>query len=268
MKRISSGILLAVALAMPAMAADIAAKAPIYKAAPRVLAYNWTGFYVGAHAGYGWGTADIDISNFGANWCVPCQGTLIANGTPSLRVDGYVVGGQAGFNQQVGQWVFGVEADLASARLKGSRTTGVITSPGLQPVSFAERVEADWIFTLRPRIGFAFDSVLVYATGGLAVAHYEFSQILTFIPPSTNGGTTSGTKAGWTIGGGFEYALGEAWSLKAEYFYADFGKLSFRANNSVFTNLDNNLTHTSSLTENIVRVGVNYRFGGPVVARN
>jgi outer membrane immunogenic protein len=183
MKRISSGILLAVALAMPAMAADIAAKAPIYKAAPRVLAYNWTGFYVGAHAGYGWGTADIDISNFGANWCVPCQGTLIANGTPSLRVDGYVVGGQAGFNQQVGQWVFGVEADLASARLKGSRTTGVITSPGLQPVSFAERVDADWIFTLRPRIGFAFDSVLVYATGGLAVAHYEFSQILTFIPP-------------------------------------------------------------------------------------
>src|SRR6185312_12047858 len=103
-----------------------------------------------------------------------------------------------------------------------------ILGPGNNSYTFTSSFKSDWLVTLRPRLGYAFDRLLLYATGGLAIANQKFSQsIVQLNTPFVETGAVSRTSTGWTAGAGAEYALDNRWSLKAEYLYVDLGSVSF-----------------------------------------
>jgi len=161
-------------------------KAPAY-VAPAYA--NWTGFYVGLNAGYGFGKS---------NWDLPAI-------SPSPK--GFVGGGTIGYNLQTGLWLWGLEGDVDYSAMKGS-TDG----PG-----GAYETKNSWLGTGRARIGYAgWNNFLPYITGGAA-----FGDIKATAP---NGVSASKTKVGWTAGAGLEYAMWSNWSVKAEYLYVDLGK--------------------------------------------
>jgi outer membrane immunogenic protein len=204
---------------MPRRAAAMPAKAPYM--APY---YNWTGFYAGINGGYGWGTSSWD-------------GTLGSSG--SFNVSGAVIGGTLGYNWQFNQAVFGVEGDLDWSNIKGSTTAGACALAG--PCE----TRNNWLGTVRGRIGYAFDRVMPFVTGGLAVGDIKSTL-------GTSGSTTT-TKAGWTLGGGAEFAVAGPWTAKVEYLYADLGK------GTCATAICGASTDVKFHT-NLVRGGLNYRF--------
>ncbi|MET4175962.1 outer membrane immunogenic protein [Bradyrhizobium sp. LA6.1] len=260
-----------------AQAADLAAQ---YTKAPVMApAYNWTGFYVGGNVGGQWGSADLNTSTiwtpagyFGAS-SVPAINAVGAQGVNSSSVTG---GFTAGYNWQVNHAVLGLEGDINYFGFKGS-ATGTALYPCCAPDTFTvnSSVSADWLATIRGRIGFlAAPTWLIYGTGGAAIAEVKgnFNFTDTFIGGATESGTIRDTRVGWTAGVGTEYAFGGGWSLKAEYLYVDLGSVSATSTNLVTfagttPSPSNVYTHSVDLKSNIVRVGVNYKFGGPVVAR-
>jgi len=190
-------------------------KAPVV-AAP----YNWTGFYIGINGGYGFGRSRWD-------------------GLPaSFDVNGGMVGGQLGYNWQFGQFVYGVEGDGDWTHLRGT-------------ASFAHcnvgcQTRNDFLATARGRLGIAADRWLPYVTGGLAVGDIKAS-----VPGFTG---IDKTNAGWTVGGGMEFALSGNWTAKAEYLYVDLGHAGCTVDCGLPAG--NNV----NLTTNVVRGGINYRF--------
>jgi outer membrane immunogenic protein len=208
--------------AQGAGAADLSV-APLYKAPPAQVsqAYNWTGFYLGINGGGGWGHSNWDTS------------------AASIGISGGVAGGTAGYNWQFGNAVLGLEADVNWANLKGT------SSSALCPVGCT--TSDTWLSTVRGRAGYAFGSVLPYITGGLAMGDIRAAT------PGFAG--ASGTNAGWTVGGGIEFALPGNWSAKAEYLHVDLGSFNCGVNCNGLPN-DN-----VSMHDNVVRAGVNYRFG-------
>ena len=215
------------ATSFSAQAADI--PRPVYKGPRSVVAYyNWTGFYLGANGGYGWGTS---------NWDSP----LISN-----RPKGWLAGGTVGFNYQMGSFVWGLEGDFDWADVAGSSACGAFTC----------ETKNTWLATARGRLGYAFDRWLPYFTGGAAFGRVEAS--------STNPAATgaSDTLTGWTIGGGLEYAFLGNWSAKVEYLYVDLG--NFNCGVACAPAVLNN---DVSFKENVVRAGINYKFSGPIFSR-
>lgn len=184
----------AVLAASSAMAADMGA--PAYKAppAPVVLAPNWTGFYIGANAGGGWGTKTFyedPEGPFGKQ----------------VQVNGFLGGLQGGYNYQVNWVVFGIEGSFDWADLRGN-------FDGLAP-------KVSWLANVKGRVGGAIDHALLYVTGGIAWAHDKYEFL------SCCGGTTvsaSETRTGGLLGAGIEYAFTPNWSGKVEYNFIDFGK--------------------------------------------
>lgn len=207
-----------------AIAADLPARSPAMAPAPvysSPISYNWTGFYAGLHAGYGWGRfKKVTGGIFG-------------------KANGGVVGGQLGYNYQVNSFVMGVEADAYWSGMKGKRAF-----PG--PINTSGSVS--WAGSLRARAGFAADRALVYLTGGYAFASVKASVIDAVIPVTF---TASGMRHGWTLGGGIEYAFTNNISAKAEYLYASYS--SKRIFGAPYTT-------GSGLTTSIIRAGVNYHF--------
>jgi len=184
------------AAAQCAAAADLSV-APLYKAPPQrgpvyaAPVYNWTGFYLGANGGGGWGRS----------WW-QSQST-------SIDLSGGQVGGTAGYNWQFGNAVLGLEGDIDWSNLKG--TSSALPCPGCS-------TSDSWLSTVRGRAGYAFGGIMPYLTGGLAVGDIRASA------PGFAGAST--TNAGWTVGGGIEIALPGNWSAKAEYLHADLGKFN------------------------------------------
>lgn len=195
MKRIALAFALLTA-ASCVQAADLSR--PAYKAPIAVASYSWAGFYLGAHVG--WGQAHKD-------WFV-----FVNDGGTEHKADGFLGGGQIGFNWQSGKWVFGVEVDASLAGFKGSSVC--------PQVSFTCRTKVEWLATAAGRIGYAFDPILLYVKGGAAWAGDRFRMDTVF---SSSVLTADQTRTGWTIGGGGEYALAGNWSAKIEYNYMDFG---------------------------------------------
>jgi len=240
------GLLVLVGLAGAAMFGGAALAAdmgrPVYKAPPAgalPVSYDWTGFYVGGHVGYGW--ADKSWTDaFGL-------------GT-SHTADGFLGGGQVGFNYQINQFVLGVEGDVSWANLKGGSTQVF----GLAaPVTQSFNSEVDWTATLTGRLGFAFDRWLVYGKGGVAWAGDRYSTNRYTFPLTTE---ITDTRVGWTAGAGVEYAFAPQWSAKLEYNYMDFGTRAYSFAPGTTTDIDQQI--------HAVKLGVNYKFGGgPIMAR-
>ncbi|MCK1478024.1 porin family protein [Bradyrhizobium sp. 197] len=253
-------------------AADLAAQ---YTKAPMMApAYNWTGFYVGGNVGGQWGSADpttstvFDPPGYFAASSVPAINAVGAQGVNSSSVTG---GLTAGYNWQVNHAVLGLEGDINYFGFKGSATASAVY-PCCAPTGFtvSSQVSADWLATIRGRIGFlAAPTWLLYATGGAAIAEVKgnFNFTDTFAA-ATESAAFRDTRLGWTAGVGTEYAVGGGWSLKAEYLYVDLGRSTVTSTNLLGGAFPANVfTHSVDLKSNIVRVGVNYKFGGPVVAR-
>lgn len=211
--------LLALVLAMPASAADLPRGMP-YKAPAQVMAYNWTGFYLGINGGGGWGNSD---------W----NGLGVSN-SPS----GGMIGGTAGYNWQgMGSpWVFGLEGDIAWTGINDSTACGA---------AFSCETKNTWFGTVRGRVGYSIDRFLPYITGGVAFGDIEANR--------TGFAGTSDTNAGWTLGAGIEGVIVGNWTAKLEYLYADIGDTTCSAAAcGTATNVD--------LQVNVLRAGLNYRF--------
>ena len=276
MKKFLLGLIGAIAVAAPVAAADLPARA--YTKAPAYIdpASNWTGFYLGLNAGGAWGHSDATTTTvfsptgFFATTSPPA---IAIAGAQRINTSGFTGGLTAGYNWQASNIVFGLESDFNYFGLRGSsRTTALY--PCCAPTNFTvnSSISSDWLITLRPRVGIAAHNWLFYVTGGLAVANLKggFTFIDTSVPPVTESASISKTKAGWTVGAGTEYALAMGWSVKAEYLYVDLGRETTTSTNLASTGATfptNVFTHSVDLRSNIVRVGLNYKLGGPILAR-
>jgi outer membrane immunogenic protein len=249
MKRLwLTGVAVFALAASAAQAADMPRKA-ILKAPPPI--FTWTGFYFGLNGGGSFGRA----SN---NWAL----SGVAFGTSSQKLDGFVGGIQEGYNWQFGSFVAGMETDFQGTTEKGSASVAAaITSTTGVPV----------FGTIRGRIGVTpVDRVLLYVTGGAVYGDIALSGAA--ISGGLVGTTSSNNwHAGWTVGGGIEGAWDSNWSVKAEYLYVDLGSVSdtLTAPPPAAASPPVVAAVNTSVIDQIVRVGVNYRFGGssPVAAK-
>jgi len=275
---IGSAALAALMAVGAAHAADMPVKAPAYKPPP-VPIYSWTGFYVGLNGGYGWDRGTIELSAifpgfFGFYAPALANGAIPASSQPHAR--GFIGGLQAGYNYQSGSVVYGLESDISYAHLRG---TAVNVSSAAGPIlTTVQEQKLDWLGTLRGRAGIlAVPSVLAYLTAGLAFGHAEASTVttrdVTAVSSCANNlfcnvGTGSKTLFGWTVGGGLESALGPDWTVKAEYLYYDLGRISFTAITIDIGDPPTPVMQAEARFKGrIARVGINYRFGGPLVAK-
>ena len=221
--------------------------------------YNWTGFYVGINGGYGWGDAHTHVDPLPQpNFTAAVATTLQPD------PDGVIGGGQIGYNWQWHRFVLGAETDFQGSDMGGTDTKGPIhDASGVVsfPDSFYESHErTDWFGTARLRLGFTpFCRLMVYGTGGLAYGHVDYSSDLRFIPSFGYPTSFDKTKAGWTAGGGLEYAITHHWSIKVEYLYYDLGNESATA---LPTQPDPpfHVHYNWNTTANTVRGGLNFKF--------
>ncbi len=203
-----------------AQAADVPAVGPLDIAIANA-SHDWAGAYAGLNVGYGWG----EFSTEGA----------ATVDDPNFRGDGPLGGFQIGYNKQLGSVVIGVEGDLQATGIEESTTGGGETTT----------TSLDWFSTARGRIGYAFDSTLVYGTAGLAVGGLGASV------SGPDGGSDDKTALGWTAGAGVEQKITDNLSLKAEYLYMDTEKKSF----------DTSVAGTKAEWDgHVMRFGANFKF--------
>jgi outer membrane immunogenic protein len=233
--------------------------------APPECDYTWTGFYIGGNAGYGWGNADTRFEP------LPDAATFFDLEPRTLNPDpsGFIGGGQIGYNFQLNKWlVLGVETDFQGTDIEGDdRSSPILAIDGDSEGTgtFLEAHERmQWFGTARGRIGFApMCKLLIYATGGLAYGNVDYSAQTNFDNGVTYSTKFSDTNLGWTVGGGFEWALNHHWSVKAEYLYYDLGNQS-RTEPQLFDGVPTGeiffVRNHFETTGNIVRGGLNFKF--------
>jgi outer membrane immunogenic protein len=238
-KYLLSGVAFIALAAGQAMAADLPARVPVRQAAPppAVYAYNWSGFYVGGHGGGGW-----------SDKCF----TFAGAGDGCHDGDGWLGGGQVGYNWQTGQFVFGVEFSGSWADIAGSHPAVLVPADSYSS-------EVNTILMLTGRVGLSFDRVLAYVTGGGAWVRDRFEYTQAGV------GTASAreNRTGWTVGAGLEFAITPNWSLGAQYNYVDLGDRNTAFSGGGVAPFTDNVDQQLHLAT----VRLNYRFGGPVVAR-
>jgi outer membrane immunogenic protein len=252
-------------LMVPAMAADLA---PYYKASAPPVVWSWTGVYIGANLGWA-GSSNTNLTNTGTDTGAFGLGSALGAGfipgTVGVSHNGFIGGGQIGYNWQLNSaWVVGVEADFAG--LGGNDSTSVFAFPGgtgTVPFTTTFTNGLDTLGTVRARLGWLWTpALLAYATGGLAYGDTKVGSSFTCAacgPPAAIALSSSSTSTGWTVGAGLEWRFAPAWSVKVEYLYVDLGS---RSDTIVYNYAPANtstLTSTVNETDNIVRVGLNYK---------
>ena len=226
------GVLVGVGLALlafelPAMAADLPLKAPAAK-----TVYDWTGFYLGGHVGYGGGSFGPGTNP------LPEQGVFFPH-----SITGVIGGYQAGYLRQLSSHVvLGIEADASF--------TGPLDVPALIPAPFHTTI--DYVGTVRARAGYASGTLLAYVTGGFAWGH---SHININDAPGAIVSSPGQNQLGWTAGAGVEFAVSGNWSAKLEYDYTDLARRTYDLSGFGLpaVNVDPNI--------HLVKLGLNYRFG-------
>src|SRR5882672_5840131 len=199
-------VLVAAAWTMSAQAADVnyGSRAP-YTVNQPLNAYSWAGPYLGGNLGYAWGSVDNNPT----------------------KPSGFVGGVQGGYNwQQASPWVFGIEGDIQATGADDTFAPWKFSNP--------------WFGTVRGRVGYAFNNILVYGTVGLAFGELR---------AETFGLSETHTNAGWTVGAGAEFGLVQNWTAKIEYLYVDLSNSNFS-----ITGVSNGYRF------GLVRAGVNYHF--------
>lgn len=223
------GICSAAAADLPARPAPPPA-APVVYGAPN---YSWTGLYVGGHFGGAYS---------GSSWSDPVTG-----GNNTFNSMGFLGGGQVGANLQLNALVLGVEGDFSWLGGMG------LNNKGNDSLGNALSTKPNWTSTVTGRIGMAFDRLLVYGKGGLALAQDESS--LTDL--GGNVASTTFTRTGWTAGAGLEYALDNNWSARIEYDYLGFGSQALNFS----TPLAPAYSTSANLNIQEVKAGIDFKFG-------
>jgi outer membrane immunogenic protein len=260
--RLKSAIAAAAALVATttmASAADMAVKArPVVP----VEVWSWTGFYIGAHVGAGWGTTESTLTSFSAT----PPGIVFPLNVPFSQNSrsGFLGGGQVGYNWQSGWAVFGVQGDIAGLDVKGTTTCLVVLGC---------TTESKWLATVTGRLGaVVLDRGLVYVKGGGAWMNSDHSVTTPGFGPVPAASLTSvnSTAFGWTLGFGTEWMITRNWTAFVEYDYIEFDKKNERFPINTFgipatVNVNADLVNKLS----VAKVGVNYKFdwGTPVAAR-
>ena len=249
-----------------ARSADMAVKAPS-------AAANWTGWYIGGNFGYALGSSDSTTSTtFIPGLYLPPTSVAAINaaGAQQLTPNAFTGGVQTGANTQVANYVVGIEFDFELLGANQAASTSQIypcagtTCPAGSTFSVGSQVKADWLTTVRPRVGYAFDNVLVYATAGLAVTDIRANFGFTDSLGVAEAASISRVKAGWAAGAGFDCRIAGGWSARFEYLYADFGGVATSASLSVPPAVggitpSNPFSHSADLNFSIVRAGLNYK---------
>jgi outer membrane immunogenic protein len=240
-----------------AWAADLPnTKGPPAFAPPPPPQFTWTGLYVGGQVGYQWGSA--------SNFLETDPGDVFVAPEPSNNVQGIIGGGHIGYNYQINQFVLGIEGDVEGSGASGSFVDGI---GGVG--SGNARIEG----SVRGRVGWAWDRFLIYGTGGVEFASIQNNYALGGLYDSDQVG-----RAGWTAGGGVEYAFDPNWSIRVEYRYTDYGSYDFP-----LTNTSPAIAAAAGIpavpysarihaTDNRVEAGFSYKFDmfappAPVVAK-
>jgi len=268
-----------VLLTQLASAADLPRKAP---PAPFPPPPSWTGFYVGANIGGGWGNRDVGYTPND-----PLSAGIFPTGFPltSFDMSGVVGGLQLGYNWQFNRnWLVGFETDFDWSDVRGSGSSP-LSNPnlanGAPPLAINADEHIKWFGTVRARLGYLpTDNLLVYATGGFAYGKVEHTANIfngsSFIfggtaPPFAlncltgvcYAGSSNHTSTGWTVGGGIEYAFWQKWTVKADYLYIrlDDSSVTMLATSvpigAATPSINANFGRTNI---NVARIGVNYRF--------
>jgi outer membrane immunogenic protein len=231
-------------------AADLAVKAPLYKAPPPVVpVWSWTGCYIGGHVGGLWAHKD---------WTDRTPGdTFFGTSLGGHDANGWLGGVQAGCDYQfAGGFVIGIQGDYAWADAKGSNVDPVI-------LTLTQESKVKSLATVTGRVGYAWDRFLGYVKGGGAWERddYRLSGTIALAAVTPVDISASQTRSGWTVGIGGEYAFTNFLSGFVEYNYYDFGTHDVTFSNGVST-------VGVKETKSVVRAGLNFRFGpGPVVAK-
>jgi outer membrane immunogenic protein len=258
---------LVAAFAQGARAADLPVS-PFFRASPVVIGYNWQGYYLGANIGWSRASSDISWTPNTTGFLTTENGVLFSDVGPivsasknTLSSNGAAGGLQTGYNWQWGNVVAGIEGDVTFMRNNANLMVAPLPAPATSGTSLSQTARLDWLLTVRPRIGYAWDNWLVYATGGWAMGKVVFSDGLTSSDGGFIGTTMSRELNGWTVGAGVEYGLVSGWTLKAEYLYTDLGSAAVLIGPSV-TSAANVAGTNHTMTDQIARIGFNFRFGG------
>jgi outer membrane immunogenic protein len=234
--------LIALGAAAPAVAADLAARP--YTKAPAMIAavYDWSGFYIGANGGWGSSRNSWDFAS------VSPEGSHDATGG--------TIGGQVGYRWQAGTWVFGLEAQGNWADLKGSNTS--IFNPLFRNES---KINAFGLFT--GQVGYAVNNALFYLKGGAAVTSDSYRSYAA-ASGALAGTTSDDTRWGGVVGVGLEYGFAPNWSAAIEYdhLFMQDRTYSFTTPNGAFFGTDRIRQDVDLVTARL-----NYKFGGPVIAK-
>jgi outer membrane immunogenic protein len=251
MKRLAIAVSVLGISTASALAADLPAHT-YTKAPPMMAAYDWSGFYVGANGGYGSSSNCWDLNQIGAV-------TLFPGNIPEgcHNATGGLAGGQVGYRWQTGALVAGLEAQGNWANLSGSNLSSALGST----VTNQSKIDAFSLFT--GQFGYAWNNTLLYVKSGLAVTNNKFQGIT----PATGTAfdTASETRVGYAAGVGLEYGFTPNWSLALEYDHF----FMFQSSDSFTAIGTGALSRVDSIQQDVdlVTARLNYRFGGPVVAR-
>lgn len=269
---VATAAMLAISAVNPASAADMAVKAPPIQ--PPLPVYNWTGFYIGGNVGYGWSHGDFTHTVT----AVLGDFQRSASNSGTIKGEGVLGGGQIGFNYEFpSHWVLGIEADIDATDITSSNSgcyTGVVTT-----VCGTHNHKLDDFGTVRGRLGYAFNNVLVYGTGGWAWGHGTNTLQITCLGPECPGTSAAPLRplnplevnpSGWVAGAGVEWGFLPNWTLRAEYLHLQFdGITEDRSRTGLVVPVSINSHVVTDTHVDIVRVGVSYLFNrpSPVFAR-
>ncbi len=252
MRIFCAGALIACAVVGAASAADVTSRD-----APPV--FTWSGFYGGEAGGYTF--SDKAAARPDGFWstAMNAAGSAFSVASGGSQPHNVLGGGQVGVNYQLANFVFGVEGDLSYTGL--NTVDGLAGSSSGGSLGFSSDVSSHWLSTMRGRFGTAIDRLLIYTTGGVAMAQRNFTNGYVFQSPDGQDfavGSASQTATGLAIGGGLEYALTQNWTLKGEYLYANMGAGRSTLNDG--SGIPSASFHQSDLDEKVVRAALNYKF--------
>jgi outer membrane immunogenic protein len=247
---------MALAFASNAIAADMRypaprRSAPAYSPPPPAAYFSWTGFYIGAQGGYGWGESEEVY--------FPNKAKFI--GTQTYDIDGALAGGVLGFNWALAGFIIGIEGEGNWANIKGNSAEINLGSGDTYHTKISS------YSTVKGRIGMGFDRTLLYVTGGGAWASVQSRYNPAFNVRNCAGTVceTTDVHSGWVVGAGGEWAFTPNVSFKIEYNYValDTSTAHFSAAGLNRSEWDNDFS--------VIKAGINFRFGGgggPVYANN
>ncbi|GAA2867561.1 outer membrane immunogenic protein [Aminobacter niigataensis] len=199
--------------------------------------YDWAGAYIGLQAGHGWGDADH----------VTHSATLFP--FTHNDIDGFVGGAYVGFNHQFpNKIIVSVEGDIAWTNLQGGPDLSV-NAAGIPDGAATAETDVEWTGAVRARLGYSVGRVLPYIAGGLAIAKADTNS-----SRGMYNGQVRDVLAGWTLGGGAEYAATDQLVMRLEYRYSDFGRASATTYPPV------NALQSLDLKTHDVRFGIAYKF--------